>query len=167
MAVKSIFHININCTEFDRSLAFYQLLGFQLVRDLGVATDGLYRVGLDMPPQAVNRAAFISLEPDHPRSTRIDLIEWVDPATHGRPSHLRPHSDLAHVGVARIALWTIDIDAEYQRLQGAGVKFFSGPVTMDDGTTRFCCFTDPDGTILELIEFDRSQDADSSVGSPG
>lgn len=145
MAVKGIFHININCTDFERSLAFYEQVGFKKVHDLGMAKDGPYRVGLDMPPEAINRAAFLSLEPDRPRSTRIDLIEWVDPATHGRPSHLRPQSDLAHVGVARIALWTIDIDAEYERLCAAGIQFFSGPVTMGDGTTRFCCFTDPDG----------------------
>ena len=33
--VKGIYHINVNVTNFERSLAFYQLLGFQVVRDLG------------------------------------------------------------------------------------------------------------------------------------
>jgi catechol 2,3-dioxygenase-like lactoylglutathione lyase family enzyme len=33
--VKSVFHVNVNVTDFDRSLAFYKLLGFKLVLDLG------------------------------------------------------------------------------------------------------------------------------------
>jgi len=33
--VKGIYHININVTNFERSLEFYKLLGFKVVRDLG------------------------------------------------------------------------------------------------------------------------------------
>ncbi len=29
--IKSAFHVNINVTDFDRSLAFYKLLGFKVV----------------------------------------------------------------------------------------------------------------------------------------
>jgi hypothetical protein len=55
--------------------------------------------------------------------------------------------------MARLALRTTGIDGEYARLRDAGAVFLSPPVTMADGTTRYCCFFDPDGTILELVEF--------------
>ena len=71
----------------------------------------------------------------------------MDPPTKGRPA-----PDLAHAGAVRIALWTIGIDAEYERLLDQGVEFLSEPVSMGGGA-RFCCFKDPDGTILELIDF--------------
>jgi glyoxylase I family protein len=153
VTIKSIFHVNVNCRDFDRSLAFYQLVGFQVVHDLGVGTGGTYRAGLGMPPDSSNRAALLMLEPDKPRSTRLDLIEWLEPATHGDSTHSGPRSNLAHIGFGRIALWTIGIDDEHRRLSQAGIEFITPPVTMNDGTTRFCCFTDPDGTILELISF--------------
>lgn len=34
--LESIFHINVNCTDFDRSMEFYAKLGFKDVRDLEV-----------------------------------------------------------------------------------------------------------------------------------
>ncbi len=36
--IESIFHININCTNFERSLEFYEKLGFKIIRDLGEGT---------------------------------------------------------------------------------------------------------------------------------
>jgi catechol 2,3-dioxygenase-like lactoylglutathione lyase family enzyme len=153
VAIKDVFHVNVNCTDFERSLAFYELVGFQIAHDLGVGEGGPYRVGLGMPEQSANRAALLVLDPTRRGSTRIDLIEWIEPKTHGTATHRRPDSDLAHVGAARIALWTIGVDEEYARLRDAGVEFITEPVTMNDGTTRFCCFYDPDGTILELIDF--------------
>ena len=34
--IESIFHVNVNCTDFARSLEFYAKLGFKVVRDLEV-----------------------------------------------------------------------------------------------------------------------------------
>lgn len=92
-------------------------------------------------------------EPDKPRGTRIDLIQWIDPPTGGSTA-----ADLAHVGAVRIALWTIGIDEEYERLKAGGVEFLSEPVSMGPGT-RFCCFKDPDGLVLELIELTKRDTA--------
>lgn len=146
MAIKSIFHINVNCRNYERSLAFYRDLGFQVVHAIPEGGDPEMLRGLGLRADARARAAILMLDPDVPRSTRLDLIEWIDPPTTGSPP-----ADLTHVGAARIALWTKEIDAEYERLRARGVRFLSEPVRM--GSTRFCCFEDPDGTILELIDF--------------
>jgi glyoxylase I family protein len=146
MAIKDIFHVNVNCTDLDRSRAFYEKVGFKVVTDLGVGGGREMVRGLGLPEGSKARALLMMLEPDKPRSTRIDLIEWIEPATKGSTA-----PDLAHVGAVRIALWTIGIDEEYERLKGEGIEFLSEPVGMPGA--RFCCFKDPDGTILELIDF--------------
>ena len=146
MAIKSIFHINVNCRDLERSRAFYESLGFQVVLDLKAGGAPEMLRGLGLPSSSRAKAVIMMLEPEVPRSTRLDLIEWLEPPTHGEP-----RKDLAQVGAARIALWTKGIDEEYRRLTDAGVEFLSDPVDMNG--TRFCCFKDPDGTILELIDF--------------
>lgn len=145
--ILSIFHININVTHFERSLAFYQSLGFKVVRDLGEGGSKAMGEGLAMPG-AKGRAALLMLG-DDPHATRIDLIEWKQPATEGKPY---PH--LAHAGIARIALRTRDLRADYDRLKAEGVEFLSEPVETRLGSGEgFVCMKDPDGTIIELIEF--------------
>jgi catechol 2,3-dioxygenase-like lactoylglutathione lyase family enzyme len=149
MAIKDVFHVNVNCTNLERSRAFYELVGFKVVADLGLGGSKDMLEGLALPAGGKAKAVLMMLEPDKPRGTRIDLIEWVEPATKGTTP-----PDLAHVGAVRIALWTIGIDEEVERLKAAGVEFMSPVVSMGGGNkTRFVCFKDPDGTVLELIDF--------------
>jgi glyoxylase I family protein len=146
--IKSVFHININVTDFERSLAFYQMVGFKVVFNIGEGPNKANDVGLNIP-NSIARAALLALS-DDPRATRIDLIEWKQPKTEGKPY---PH--LYHAGAARIALYTKNLDEEYARLKGEGVEMVSEPVTIKFGNkagARFFCFKDPDGTFLELIE---------------
>ena len=146
--IKSIFHININVKNFERSLAFYKNLGFKVVLNIGEGPNPANDVGLGIP-NSIARAALLALG-DDPRATRIDLIEWKQPQTEGAPY---PH--LYHTGAARIALFTKDLDQEYERLKGLGVECVSEPVVIQFGNkagAKFFCFKDPDGTFLELIE---------------
>jgi len=146
--IKSVFHININVTNFDKSLAFYKMVGFKVVLDIGEGPNKANDVGLNIPDSRA-RAALLALS-DDPRATRIDLIEWKQPATAGVPY---PH--LYHAGAARIALFAKNIEEEYTRLKANGVVMVSEPVTIRFGNkagAKFFCFKDPDGTFLELIE---------------
>ncbi len=146
--IQSIFHVNINVSDFERSLAFYQMLGFRVVNDLGTGSSPQLDAGLQIP-NGQARAALLMLG-DNPHATRIDLIEWKQPKTDGTPY---PH--LAHAGIARIALKTKNLMQEYADLKAKGVEFLSPPqeTILGGGMTRFVCFHDPDGTVLELIEF--------------
>jgi glyoxylase I family protein len=146
--IKSVFHVNINVKNFERSLEFYQMVGFKVVLDLGDLPDRSSDKGLNIPNGRA-RAALLALS-DDPHATRIDLIEWKEPQTEGTPY---PH--LSHAGIARIALFTKNVDEEYERLRANGVETLSAPVTMQFGNragAKFFCFRDPDGTFLELIE---------------
>jgi catechol 2,3-dioxygenase-like lactoylglutathione lyase family enzyme len=147
--IKSLFHVNVNCSNFERSLKFYKMLGFKVALDIpavGSATSDTGR-GLGLP-NSVARAAIMTLS-DDPHATRLDLIEWTTPR-----DEAKPYAQLNHLGVARIALFTKGLRGEYQRLKGEGVTFISEPVVIRTGagTALFACFYDPDGTILELIE---------------
>jgi glyoxylase I family protein len=146
--IKSVFHVNINVTDFDRSLAFYKMVGFKVVLDIGEGPNEGNDVGLNIP-NSIARAALLSLS-DDPKATRIDLIEWKKPRTEGQA-----HPHLYHTGIARIALFTKNIDEEYKRLKAEGVEMVSEPVVIkfrNKAGAKFFCFKDPDGTFLELIE---------------
>jgi catechol 2,3-dioxygenase-like lactoylglutathione lyase family enzyme len=87
----------------------------------------------------------------HMDGTTLDLLEWQDPVDPERPS-----GALHRLGIARIAMTTRDMDADVRTMREAGVEFLSEePGAVPDGVggeTRFICFKDPDGTVLELVE---------------
>ena len=60
------------------------------------------------------------------------------------------------LGPWRMALGTADVDADVEWLKRAGIPCLSEPVDMAMGpglpVLRFVLFSDPDGTMLELIE---------------
>ena len=146
--IQGIFHVNINVSDFDRSLAFYKMLGFRVLRDLGTGGSKQLDIGLNLRNGRA-RAALLVLG-DDPHATRIDLIEWTRPPPTGKP-----YADLNHIGIARIAFKTKHLLMEYERLKKEGVHFLSSPqeTILGDSRTLFVCFHDPDGTVLELIDF--------------
>lgn len=139
-----IYHVNVNCTDFERSLAFYKMIGFKEHMDLGEG--GVAGLGFD---GCRMRAMLLSLG-DDPRATVLDLIEWTQPKTEGAP-----YNHLAHTGIARICFRVKDLDGVYRELTAKGVEFLSAPVEADlgGGHQKFVCLKDPDGTILEFMEF--------------
>lgn len=139
-----IYHVNINCTNLERSLAFYQMLGFREVIDIPAGPVP----GLGLDP-AVCRAKLLRLG-DDPRGTLIDLIEWQAPKPHGEP-----YVDLGHTGIARLCFRVKGLADMVAELKSHGVRFVSEPVSagLAGGRQTFVCFYDPDGAVLELMEF--------------
>jgi len=146
--IESIFHININCVNFERSLEFYKMIGFKVVRDLGEG--GNEKMGRGLRMDGARGRAVLMILGDNPRSTRIDLIEWKNPKTEGRAY---PH--LYHAGICRIALRTRTLLEDYERLKAIGVEFWTEPMMfkLKEGREEgFVCCSDPDGTVIELIQ---------------
>ena len=77
-----IFHVNVNCSDLDRSRAFYTLIGFKELLDFAAAEKNDARtfgeIGLGplfrLPDNIDGRAVFMQLG-DHKWATRLDLIE--------------------------------------------------------------------------------------------
>ena len=149
MNLQSLYHINVNCSDFARSLTFYKKLGFSELYNLDVVEGGALAevLGLEKPK---GRAAILQLD-DHPRACRVDLIEWISP----KPTGQTPPT-LNHLGFARLCFYTKDIWADYQELKSDGVEILSAPKTLDfrnGSSAEAFCFKDPDGTVLELVGF--------------
>ena len=50
MNVKGLIHVNINCSDFDRSVKFYELIGFQKVFEVPAQNTKEVAAALCMPP---------------------------------------------------------------------------------------------------------------------
>ena len=57
--IKSIFHVNVNVKDFDRSLAFYKNLGFKVVLNIGEGPNPANDIGLGIP-NSVARGAVVA-----------------------------------------------------------------------------------------------------------
>jgi glyoxylase I family protein len=150
MNITSIYHININCSNLERSLAFYKMLGFKEVVDFGEGT-GPHMDAVKLPG-ARGRARLLQLG-DDPRSCHIDLIEWLDPRTEGHP-----YEHLNNMGIARVCFYSKDIWKDYEDLKSKGIEFYTEPTVIKyrGGRSFIVCFEDPDGTVLELTQFQRN-----------
>ena len=149
MNITGMVHVNINCSNFERSRQFYEALGFRLVWRVPPTNSREVATAVGMPPYTVNGGLMALENAVHP--VVIDLLEWQSPHDDAPPY---PH--LYHNGIARLALATSDMDADLATLASMGVELVGPPArVVVDGVPsggRFACFKDPDGTILELVE---------------
>ena len=152
MAISGLVHVNINCSDFERSKAFYETLGFKEFFKVPETNTPEIAAAVGMPPYRVKGSLMMLTGGDEQagRPFTIDLLEWLDPRDEAPPY---PH--LYHYGIARIALATTDLDGDMAKLKAVGAEFLSEPAQMPPSTgsnARFVCFRDPDGTVLELVE---------------
>jgi catechol 2,3-dioxygenase-like lactoylglutathione lyase family enzyme len=141
-------HVNINCSNYERSKAFYEMLGFEVFWDVPPTNSKEVAAAVGMPPYKVKGALMVLKNAPNPFI--IDLLEWQQPTDTSAPY---PH--LYHNGIARIAMNSSDLKADYAILKAAGVEILSEPAEVfvnETSGSRFFCFKDPDGTYLELVE---------------
>jgi glyoxylase I family protein len=150
--VQRFFHINVNCADFDISLAFYQLLGFRIVLEFDEAPSfgetGLGPI-LRLPDDCDGRAALLALG-DQPGALRLDLIEWKSPIVKDGPA-----PNLARQGFGRICLKVLDADLLHRDLVEAGHEPYTPPgrIHLAGSDIKVFCIEDPDGVVLEFMEF--------------
>jgi glyoxylase I family protein len=154
--VQGFFHVNVNCTDFAKSLAFYELIGFEKILDFDdvpgpVRSFGQAGLGpvLGLPDDCDGRAALLALS-GGTGATRLDLIEWRQP----KPAAER-RKNLAQPGIARLCLKTSDCDAVHARLSAAGCVAYSAPtrIYLGGGWIKVFCCEDPDGVVIEFMQF--------------
>ena len=148
MHITGMVHININCTDFQRSKAFYEMLGFQVYWPVPETNTEEVANAVGMPKYQVEGALMALQNAEQPMV--IDLLEWKSPRDDSPP-----YPNLYRPGLARIALSSSDIDADFDFLVENGVEVVSPPVNVHTSETsyaRFFCFKDPDGTFLELVQ---------------
>ena len=148
--VQSLFHFVLNVSSLERSLEFYQQLGFRVLRDnRDVVWPPIVAENFGMRV-AQGRGALLGLG-DSADHTRIDLIEWLEPRWHEPDGATAGREVIPRV----IALRTRNVRAAFAELSAQGVEFIRTPRDPDPqiGIESVVCCRDPDGTIVELIEY--------------
>jgi len=146
-------HININVSDLDASIKFYEKLGFGVyipsIPYIGLTVetksnliDEGSRTALGLPQETLGRACIMQLDNGYPK---LDLTQLND---------MPPSTPLnnTNLGLVRMCLATVNLEADYKRLVDHGVNFISPPMTAKDGMAEIAVCIDPDGTLIELIQ---------------
>jgi lactoylglutathione lyase len=122
-----LIHTCYRITDIDRSVAFYNALGFNEIGRLPIRDE------------AVN--VFMGLPDDGPEP-RLELTYNI-----GREE---PYE--IGTGYGHIAITTGDMDGTLAELSEQGIEPERAPYTVREGGPRLCFVRDPDGYRIELIE---------------
>ena len=122
--MSELIHTCYRIGDIDRSVAFYEALGFEEVGRFPIRDE------------AIN--VFMGLPGD---GARLELTY-----NHGVDSY-----ELG-TGYNHIAISAEDLDATLERLAEQGIEPEKPPYTVREGGSRLCFVRDPDGYRIELIE---------------
>jgi catechol 2,3-dioxygenase-like lactoylglutathione lyase family enzyme len=147
-ALTNFYHTVVNCRDLDESVAFYRLLGFEVLNDRRNVKWPAFVAGLFGLTRASGRGVLMVLPAD-PTGPMIDLLEWIEPkADFPDPAKVRET-------VPRIlAFRTRNVHQAYTELSAQGVRFAQAVHAPDAalGVVGTVCCYDPNGNIIEMIE---------------
>ena len=123
----SLIHTCYRITDVDRSVAFYNALGFNEIGRIPIRDE------------AIN--VFMGLPDDGPEP-RLELTYNI-----GREA---PYE--IGTGYGHIAITTADLEGTLARLAGQGIEPERPPYSVREGGSRLCFVRDPDGYRIEIIE---------------
>ena len=141
--IQALHHVAIIVQDMEKSLKFYRdVLGLKFLKDYTnrgpVADETLGLV------DASQRICLLCAGSDE---ILIELCQYYSPA--GCPQ--MPNIQENDIGVRHLCFQVGNIQAIYERLGKAGIKFTSKPIVQASGAT--CVFfRDPDGNSLEFIQ---------------
>jgi lactoylglutathione lyase len=124
-AVPALIHTCYRVLDLDRSVSFYEALGFEEVGRLPIRDE------------AIN--VFMGLPGDGPR------LELTYNNDQGEPYEIG-------TGYGHIAITTDDLDGALGRLAANGIEPERPPYTVSENGPRICFVRDPDGYRVEVIE---------------
>jgi catechol 2,3-dioxygenase-like lactoylglutathione lyase family enzyme len=142
-----LFHIAINSTDLERSVAFYKRLGFQVMAEREVHNEQVKKAFA--VPTGDLRFVHLKLG-DSDEATLLDIVQWGGEGTADAdatpPQHAR--------GITRFAVLTDDTDAVHAALAADGVSFLTEPTTVmtPEGGWKVCLALDPDGVVVQITE---------------
>jgi len=123
--VPALIHTCYRVLDLERSIAFYEALGFEEVGRLPIRDEAI-NVFMGLPGDG----ARLELTYNH------DQDEPYDVGT----------------GYGHIAITSDDLDAALERLAATGIEPERPPYTVSENGPRLCFVRDPDGYRVEVIE---------------
>ena len=146
--IQRIAHVSVNVSDFERSQAWYQMLGYTVSHKLPPTDSMAVAHAMGLKETFEINGAIVTHPVD--RST-LELVQWITPHN---PEKAYP-VPINHLGIHRMAFSTSDIDADVAALKAQGVEFVSEVTPCCSGADSWggiVAFYDPDGTIIELVE---------------
>jgi lactoylglutathione lyase len=123
----SFAHTCYRIAEIERSVAFYETLGFVELRRAPIREEAI-NVFMGLPED--------NLEPRLELTFNFGRTEPYEIGT----------------GYGHIAITTADLDALLEQLAGHGIEPERPPYSIREGGSRLCFVRDPDGYRIEIIE---------------
>ena len=141
--IKGFHHAALSTPNFERCLNFYKVvLGCEEAWTFGWEAGSTEADEVTGLKDSAARAAMLKLG-----DTYLEVFEFSSPQQLHRPG-ARPACD---PGITHICLEVEDIHAEYERMKAAGMRLHCPPQAQESGFMTYG--RDPDGNIVELLEF--------------
>ncbi len=139
--IKNIRHTGIVVIDLEALLYFYcELLGFKIIKQM--EESGSYIDNILSLRNVKVTTIKMAVSDNH-------MIELLRYRSHPREQNLR---EICDIGVSHIAFTVDNLDSEYNRLKGKGVKFNASPQLSPDGYAKVTFCRAPEGTVIELVE---------------
>jgi lactoylglutathione lyase len=123
----ALIHTCYRITDIDRSVAFYNALGFEEIGRLPIRDEAI-NVFMNQPGDG-----------DSPRLELTFNVGHTDPYEIG-------------TGYGHIAITSDDLDGMLGKLKQQGIEPEREPYSVREGGNRLCFVRDPDGYRIEIIE---------------
>ena len=123
--MSELIHTCYRITDIDRSVGFYEKLGFEELRRMPIG-DEATNVFMGLPGDG----ARLELTFNHGKTDPYDIGD----------------------GYGHIAITVEDLDATLERLESVGIEPEKPPYQVREGGSRICFVRDPDDYRIELIE---------------
>jgi len=139
-------HVALATGDIDRLVAWYvEAFGLEVVSRGGWEPGNPVIDGIVGLPGSAARTAMLKGP-----NLYVEMFQYTNPE--GRPG--APDRPVSDHGYTHFGVVVDDIDAEYERLVGLGMRFHAPPSPKDGmgGRLRACYGRDPEGNVVELIE---------------
>lgn len=152
--LKGFHHAALSTPDLDRLVDFYRrCFGCEIVREFGwpagiAQADAI--VGLE---GSAARAVMLQLNDSY-----LEIFEFSAP----EPQHAPADRRACDHGITHLCIEVEDCWQEYERLTAAGMRFHCPPQAQEAGYVTYG--RDPDGNILELLDFGGNR---SETAGPG
>ena len=124
--MSELIHTCYRITDIDRSVGFYEKLGFEELRRVPIGDDEATNVFMGLPGDGA----------------RLELTY-----NHGQDDPYEIGTGYGHIAVS-----VDDLDAALEGLAQLGIEPEKPPYTVREGGSRLCFVRDPDGYRIELLE---------------
>jgi catechol 2,3-dioxygenase-like lactoylglutathione lyase family enzyme len=138
-------HVCITCRDLETSVRFYERLGLEVIEPVS-----------ELDEETIARAFHTSrghlkvlhlAPPGAPSKMFIDLVQWLDPESTGEA-----YPAANHIGINHLAFRVSNIDTTIAALRERGISFLSEE-PQSIGPVRTILATDPDGVLVQLLEW--------------